>query len=80
MRALVIASALLFFSLAVLVPSTAEARTVACTDLRSTTSCPGLVCVDSNNDGRITYDDACIIIYCLDACCVGADMCPPPYY
>ena len=69
-----IACTLLLLAALVVIP-TAEARTLFCTDIRST-SCPGLVCVDTDLDDDFGSDE-CVEVYCGVVGCCGSP-CPPP--
>jgi hypothetical protein len=64
-------------ALASFVPA-AEARPpVACVSGVGAGTCPGVVCADTNLDGRFGGNE-CVVIYCVqDGCCWGAT-CPPP--
>jgi len=62
---LLLAASLTFVLVAFLPP--AEAREVACAQLKSST-CEGFVCYDENLDGHLTRDE-CVIIYCVTYCC-----------
>ncbi|HWH08754.1 MAG TPA: hypothetical protein VNX21_06105 [Candidatus Thermoplasmatota archaeon] len=69
---ILLATAMLLCGLAV-VPSPADARALACTDL-VTAGCDGFLCYDENLDGRLTWDE-CVFQVCPSwGCCT----CPPP--
>lgn len=75
---LALAAAVLLALSAMHLAPMAEARTLACAAAKNP-SCPGIVCVDTDFDGRITYADACLGTMCPTwGCCPYWAPCPPP--
>ena len=73
---LLIAASVVALSFASLALPDAEARWLYCTNVKG--PCSGLVCYDSNLNGRYDYGDSCMYTHCpMGGCCWGAP-CPPP--